>query len=458
MTGEEDGWTRGNREREVVYARQRQRGSNIDGGTESVNVPTEGFDSWSHKQIKAASDAFEPGKAIEASKDWEKLATGFSKALDDFKHTFDAAVGAQWTGEGAEAAKQGISDYKSHAEQVSDGLSLMATKPQEVETAMTQIKSLMPDPVEVQPLTTGASRAQVEQHFADQALGQQKQDEARMIMRNVWSPVSQQAASGLPTLPAAPQFGDASAVNAITKAASDWGGGKDIKPDTVKPIDEASVRAAAAAALADPMQSSSGGGSGAAGAAAAAAGAAGGASGAGGGGPAAAAASAAGAAGGAGTRPTSGGGTTATGPNTGSVPGTYGIGRWGKPTTNKDENKDKDKESDFSPLAAGPIIAGSYTAGAGMGLAAAPSPMQGMGIAQPPTMMTPGAAGAHQHQEDEDQHFTPEFLVSIDNGNELVGPLPKVSPAVIGVWNEEHVAYQNPHPSVYDPKPYDGDD
>ncbi|SIL02499.1 Uncharacterized conserved protein (DUF2235) [Mycobacteroides abscessus subsp. abscessus] len=182
----------------------------------------------------------------------------------------------------------------------------------------------------------------------------------------------------------------------------------------------------------------------------------GGASGTGAGGPAAAAA-AAGAGGGTSTRPSSGGSTTATGPNTGSVPGTYGIGRWGKPTTNKDEKKDE--KSDLGALAAGPIIAGSYTAGAGMGLSAAPtpSPMSGMGIAQPPTMMTAGAAGQHR-QEDEDQHFTPEFLVSLDNGNELVGPLPKVSPAVIGVWNEEHVEYQNPHASPYDPKPYDGED
>lgn len=458
MTGEEDGWTRGNREREVVYARQRQHGSNIDGGTESVSVPTEDFGGWSHTGIKAASDDFRPGDALAVSADWEKLATGFSKALDDFKRTFDTAVGAQWTGEGAEAAKQGISDYKSHAEKVSDGLSLMATKPAEVETAMTQIKGLMPEVVQVQQ-PQEHNRAAYEQYYAQQALAEQKQDEARMIMRNVWSPVSQQAASGLPALPPAPQFADAAAmpVNAAS-SLSGLGSGKDIQPSQIKPIDEAAVRAAAAAALADPAQASASGGSGAAGAAAAAAGAAGGGSGAGAGGPAAAASAAAGAGAGAGTRPSSGGSTTATGPNTGSVPGTYGIGRWGKPTTNKDE-KDKDQNADLTPLAAGPIIAGSYTAGAGMGLTAAPSvsPMAGMGIAQPPTMMTPGAAGQH-HQENEDQHFTPEFLVSLDNGNELIGPLPKVSPAVIGVWNEEHVDYQHPHASPYDPKPYDGED
>ncbi|RIT97020.1 hypothetical protein [Mycobacteroides abscessus] len=455
MTGEEDGWTRGNREREIVYANQRQHGANIDGGTESVGVPTEDFNSWTHAKIKAASDAFDSGKAIEVSADWEKLATGFSKALDDFKRSFDVAVGAQWTGEGAEAAKQGISDYKSHAEKVSDGLSLMATKPAEVETAMTQIKGLMPEVVQVQQ-PKEHTQAAYEQYYAQQALADQKQDEARMIMRNVWSPVSQQAGSGLPALPPAPQFADAASmpVNAAS-SLSGLGSGKDIKPDQVKPIDEASVRAAAAAALADPSQASASGASGAGGAAAAA-GAAGGASGAGAGGPAAAAA-AAGAGGGTSTRPSSGGNTTATGPNTGSVPGTYGIGRWGKPTTNKDEKKDE--KSDLGALAAGPIIAGSYTAGTGMGLSAAPtpSPMSGMGIAQPPTMMTAGAAGQHR-QEDEDQHFTPEFLVSLDNGNELVGPLPKVSPAVIGVWNEEHVEYQNPHASPYDPKPYDGED
>ncbi|MDO2990217.1 Uncharacterised protein [Mycobacteroides abscessus subsp. massiliense] len=456
MGGEEDGWTRGNRERDAIYAKQHQHGSNIDGGTESIGIPTEDFNGWSHATIKAASDAFNPGDALAVSKDWEKLATGFSKALDDFKRSFDVAVGAQWTGEGAEAAKQGISDYKSHAEKVSDGLSLMATKPAEVETAMTQIKGLMPEVVQVQQ-PKEHTQAAYEQYYAQQALADQKQDEARMIMRNVWSPVSQQAGSGLPALPPAPQFADAASmpVNAAS-SLSGLGSGKDIKPDQVKPIDEASVRAAAAAALADPWQASASGASGAGGAAAAA-GAAGGASGTGAGGPAAAAAAAAGAGGGTSTRPSSGGSTTATGPNTGSVPGTYGIGRWGKPTTNKDEKKDE--KSDLGALAAGPIIAGSYTAGAGMGLSAAPtpSPMSGMGIAQPPTMMTAGAAGQHR-QEDEDQHFTPEFLVSLDNGNELVGPLPKVSPAVIGVWNEEHVEYQNPHASPYDPKPYDGED
>ncbi|WP_144972064.1 hypothetical protein, partial [Mycobacteroides abscessus] len=309
MTGEEDGWTRGNREREVVYARQRQHGSNIDGGTESVGIPAEDFGGWSHAAIKAASDDFKPGDALAVSADWEKLATGFSKALDDFKRSFDVAVGAQWTGEGAEAAKQGISDYKSHAEKVSDGLSLMATKPAEVETAMTQIKGLMPEVVQVQQ-PKEHTQAAYEQYYAQQALADQKQDEARMIMRNVWSPVSQQAGSGLPALPPAPQFADAASmpVNAAS-SLSGLGSGKDIKPDQVKPIDEASVRAAAAAALADPSQASASGASGAGGAAAAAGAAGGGPRGGAGGPPPAAAPARAG--GGGAAPPAAAGGHTA---------------------------------------------------------------------------------------------------------------------------------------------------
>ncbi|MUM16004.1 hypothetical protein FZI91_12410 [Mycobacterium sp. CBMA271] len=449
-----DPWHRGNDERDVIYGAQRALGPNVDGGTESVAIPMEDFSSWSHADIKAASDAFVTSDALEVARQWAGLAGKFESALTSFRGTLDAAINANWTGVAAEAAKTNISDYKSHAEKVNEGMGLMATKPAEAETGMAQVKGLMPEVVQVSPLEGGASRAQVEEHFAAQAQAQQKQDEARMIMRTVYAPVFQQASQGVPLLPPAAEFGSGAAVP-VQPSSSEFGTGKPINPEKLKPIDEAAVRSAAAAALADPAQSATAGGAGGAAAAAASAGAAGGGSGAGAGGPASAAA-AAGAA--RGTTPTSSGSTTATGPNTGSVPGTYGIGRWGKPAAAKDDEKDKNKKDDFSPLLAGPIVAGSYTAGAGMGLSAAPtaSPMSGMGIAQPPTMMTPGQANQH-HQEDEDQHFTPEFLVSIDNGNELVGPLPKVSPAVIGVWNDEHVAYQEPHTSPWDPRPYGQD-
>ncbi|GKT34225.1 PPE domain-containing protein, partial [Aduncisulcus paluster] len=146
MPGDDD-WTKGNRERDALYAKQRLHGANIDGGTESANIPVEDFGSWAHGKIKAASDAFDSESALDVSNQWQNLATGFKSALDNFKSSLDTAINGSWTGEGAEAAKQAISDYKSHAEKVSDGMSLMATKPAEVETAMTQIKGLMPEVV-----------------------------------------------------------------------------------------------------------------------------------------------------------------------------------------------------------------------------------------------------------------------------------------------------------------------
>ncbi|MFT8181051.1 PPE domain-containing protein, partial [Mycobacteroides chelonae] len=168
-----DDWTKGNREREVLYAQQRLHGANIDGGTESVSIPVEDFGGWAHARLKEASDAFDSESALTVSREWEKLATGFKSVLDNFKSSLDAAINGSWSGEGAEAAKEAISNYKSHAEKVSDGMSLMATKPAEVETAMTQVKGLMPEVVQVhQPQER--TQAAYEQYYAQQALAQQK--------------------------------------------------------------------------------------------------------------------------------------------------------------------------------------------------------------------------------------------------------------------------------------------
>jgi hypothetical protein len=48
----------------------------------------------------------------------------------------------------------------------------------------------------------------------------------------------------------------------------------------------------------------------------------------------------------------------------------------------------------------------------------------------------PGAGAARKREEDK-EHKTPSYLVNVDNGNELIGPLGKATPPVIGVWNED---------------------
>ncbi|MBJ8346361.1 hypothetical protein [Antrihabitans sp. YC2-6] len=49
--------------------------------------------------------------------------------------------------------------------------------------------------------------------------------------------------------------------------------------------------------------------------------------------------------------------------------------------------------------------------------------------------MVPGA-GAGQRRDDDSEHKTPSYLINEENGNELIGAIPKTAPPVIGVWDD----------------------
>jgi hypothetical protein len=50
----------------------------------------------------------------------------------------------------------------------------------------------------------------------------------------------------------------------------------------------------------------------------------------------------------------------------------------------------------------------------------------------------PGAgARGKREEEDEDKYYKPKsWLISEENGSALIGPLPKASPPVLGVWDD----------------------
>lgn len=84
----------------------------------------------------------------------------------------------------------------------------------------------------------------------------------------------------------------------------------------------------------------------------------------------------------------------------------------------------------------GPGGAGTNAAGiGGAGVRGGAMGMGGMGMAP-----MGGAHGRGGKGEDDDEHQTPEFLINWDNGNELFGDLPKASPGVIGDWTEHERA------------------
>lgn len=116
----------------------------------------------------------------------------------------------------------------------------------------------------------------------------------------------------------------------------------------------------------------------------------------------------------------SGGGSRAGGVGGGGAGGALGVGSGGLGGSSAGGGRSGSvAEAGGKPGVAG--VAGSGRAGSGV---RGTGPM-GAG------MMGGGAGGARGTGEDK-EHKTPDYLITLDNGNELIGKLPLVSPPVIG--------------------------
>nr|WP_235214671.1 hypothetical protein [Rhodococcus opacus] len=117
--------------------------------------------------------------------------------------------------------------------------------------------------------------------------------------------------------------------------------------------------------------------------------------------------------------------------------GAGGSGIASSASSARRKNDKRDSEANSSGVVpGGPIPSGGAAAGAGAAAAAAaatpvkPSMSRpGMGMA-PGMMGAPGRAGGNGDSDTE--HRTPSYLITVDNGNELIGTLDPVAPPVIG--------------------------
>ncbi|MGW5144622.1 hypothetical protein [Rhodococcus koreensis] len=117
--------------------------------------------------------------------------------------------------------------------------------------------------------------------------------------------------------------------------------------------------------------------------------------------------------------------------------GVGGSGVGGSVSSTRRKNDKRDSESNSGGVVpGGPIPSGGAAAGAGAAAAAAaatpvkPSMSRpGMGMA-PGMMGAPGRAGGNS--EGDTEHQTPSYLITVDNGNDLIGKLDPVAPPVIG--------------------------
>ncbi|KXF54783.1 hypothetical protein AXA44_40070 [Rhodococcus sp. SC4] len=394
----------------------------------------ESFEGWQHSEIYAKTRDMDPSVIGDLAQACHaivgSLPIGFGFAL--LKNT----IAEKWEGAAADAALAATDTLAGASDQLTSGVQAIGVKLDILSSAAQDVKNSIPAPMSEQPLsllplTPTAAEAQ-------EAARDAAREEAIRKLQNIYVPNYQDVGTNVPVLPAphspngrvdsvdpnvaAPSSGSPGSWGTADSNTSSASGEGDLSADSENSADgdsageDAAATSAANAEAAASMGAGAGSGSAAQTAAANAQNAAGSGSQSG---------SGAGAGG-------YGGGI---GGGSGSSAGGSGVG--GSASSARRKNDKRDSESNSSGVVpGGPIPSGGAAAGAGAAAAAAaatpvkPSMSRpGMGMA-PGMMGAPGRAGGNGDGDTE--HQTPSYLITVDNGNELIGKLDPVAPPVIG--------------------------
>ncbi|MCX5043403.1 PPE family protein [Aldersonia sp. NBC_00410] len=435
------GWARdrqvqqdGNARRDDLYAErereQREFGGHYDA---PVQMVMENFDGMSHPAIKAAIDSTQPATMIQDAEAWTKTADTLKVSVAEFNGRIASVISGGWEGTAATRAQAAVTQYSTATCQLESAARLIANKINEGQTGINQAKLRMPEPESGSVL--GALRSSV---FSLNPVGgvmeqfhksEEGRQEAAQIMKTEYAPVVMQASSQIPVLP--PPFDPTSAGtpgNSPTTQSGYGGGGTTASWNTpgtggattgfgnngigtgsptgtdASQTNPSAVSPASfdpSAGQTNPANTSTGAdGSGATSTA----------------NPVATSSDAA-------TRAASAGGGTGAGASGILGPG-LGSARAGG--AGAAAGGSAGGAGLATPGALGAGVAGAGAGGnAASGVAAAGRPgAPGMGGMAP--------HGSRGRGETDTEHKTPDYLVNVDNANDLIGEMPKVAPPVIG--------------------------
>ncbi|GCE38581.1 PE family protein [Rhodococcus wratislaviensis] len=411
-------------------------------GSEDIDPPyittMESFEGWQHSEIYAKTQDMDPSVIGDLAQACHaivgSLPIGFGFAL--LKNT----IAEKWEGAAADAALAATDTLAGASDQLTSGVQAIGVKLDILSSAAQDVKNSIPAPTSEQPLsllplTPTAAEAQ-------EAARDAAREEAIRKLQNIYVPNYRDVGTNVPVLPAPhslsgvpgyvdPNFtaptsggpGSWSASDSITSSAPGDGDASvngETPGDAESAGDDAATTSAANAEAAANQAANQGAGANA-----------------GSGSAAQTAAANAQNAAGAGPQGSGAGGAGYGGLGGSGRSGAGGSGVGGSASSTRRKNDKRDSESNSGGVVpGGPIPSGGAAAGAGAAAAAAaatpvkPSMSRpGMGMA-PGMMGAPGRAGGHG--EGDTEHQTPSYLITVDNGNELIGKLDPVAPPVIG--------------------------
>lgn len=396
----------------------------------------ESFEGWQHSEIYAKTRDMDPSVIGDLAQACHaivgSLPIGFGFAL--LKNT----IAEKWEGAAADAALAATDTLAGASDQLTSGVQAIGVKLDILSSAAQDVKNSIPAPMSEQPLsllplTPTAAEAQ-------EAARDAAREEAIRKLQNIYVPNYQDVGTNVPVLPA-PHSPNGRVDSVDPNVAAPSSGSSGSKPwgTTDSNTSSASGEGDSSANGENPADRDAAGDDAAATSAANAEAAASMGAGAGSGSAAQTAAANAQNAAGSGSQSGSGAGAGGygggIGGGSGSSAGGSGVG--GSASSARRKNDKRDSESNSSGVVpGGPIPSGGAAAGAGAAAAAAaatpvkPSMSRpGMGMA-PGMMGAPGRAGGSGDGDTE--HQTPSYLITVDNGNELIGKLDPVAPPVIG--------------------------
>ncbi|WP_446226074.1 hypothetical protein ACTWPB_14040 [Nocardia sp. IBHARD005] len=199
-----------NQERSVIYLTQNlaNLSSLFQGETQPPHITgTDGYDHMSLEDLQAAVSAMKPSVVHSASEAWNKIGSDLSTSVVAFNNAFGASVNAEngWVGQAASAAVAAVNNYAKQSSTLPAAATAVSLKLAEMRTGLEQTQALMPGLTQRPALTNKTlpvdGEMKLDQYTNDEAL-----EEARRVLRTVYSQVAVQSDNGVPFMPTAPKI------------------------------------------------------------------------------------------------------------------------------------------------------------------------------------------------------------------------------------------------------------
>ncbi|NLE79037.1 MAG: hypothetical protein GX610_05545 [Rhodococcus sp.] len=365
--------------------------------------------------------------------------------LDDELQTILSRIDAQWTGAAATAATAAVTSMSGDLEELSTGITDVGTRLAFVSSTASLVRLKVPYKPELDvAIAVAAASPGSTARYAAEVQAEMERLEAVAALESIYTPSYTNAGTGVPVLPE-PKFvqgagGPTDGVRGLIFGGPAYTGGPVTNPGLVEgaPSGQPGPQGPATTdAAAEQAPSGQPGGPASAD------------------GPASTSAAATMNPNAIGTtgqvdadtaRGGVTGGSTGIGGTTGQsvggsayLRGGVGAGSGGSGSGSRDHNAEGAQSGAVGMVPGVPPGAAALGAGVGAGAGAAVGAgaaaasqtslaRPGMGMGGPMMSAPRGAAGG----DDDKEHETPSYLVTVDNGNELIGPIDRVSPPVIG--------------------------